>query len=155
MAKRKVANKKPAADKTPIVKIEPYLQNLKVILTKEQIADRADRAAQLLQDRDQKEEEQKATAKHAKSVIETIEAELRRLSSEVRTKATYEDVNCERRFVYESKKVQEWRLDTGEMISERDMNEHEKQREFGFSDDKGEHEFPDEFGGDEDGKAAE
>jgi ribosomal protein S18 len=160
MSKRK-AEKKPADGKStavPPMKIEQYMANLKVILTKDEIADRADRAAGLLQDRDTKEEEQKARAKAEKAVIESIESELRRVSNEVRTKATYQDVQCERRYVYEKGKVQEWRLDTGEMTSERDMNEAEKQRDLPFDDDDkgaGGVDLDDEFGGgDDDGKKA-
>lgn len=157
---RKKTEKKPVESKSsslPPVKIEQYMSNLKVILTKEEIADRADRAAGLLQDRDTKEEEQKARAKAEKAVIESIESELRRVSNEVRTKATYQDVQCERRYVYDEGKVQEWRLDTGEMISERDMNETEKQRDLPF-DDKGGGDLDDEFSGNDDSagkKAAE
>ena len=159
---RKKAEKKTAEAKSssaPPVKIEQYMSNLKVILTKDEIADRADRAAGLLQDRDTKEEEQKARAKAEKAVIESIESELRRVSNEVRTKATYQDVQCERRYVYDKSKVQEWRLDTGEMISERDMNETEKQRDLPFDDGgSGGGDLDDDFGGNDDSagkKAAE
>jgi hypothetical protein len=137
----------------PPVKIEPYMTNLRCKLTVEQVADYADRAATLLADRDSKEDDQKARAKQAKSELEAIEAELRRVSNIVRTKAIYEDIQCERRFVYETKKVQEWRLDTGEMISERDMNAHETQMGLGFNDkptaapSDDEPDLDDEFGG--------
>lgn len=158
---RKKAEKKPAEGKSsslPPVKIEQYMSNLKVILTKDEVADRADRAAGLLQDRDAKEEEQKARAKAAKAEIDAVEAELRRVSNEVRTKATYQEVQCERRYVYDKSKVQEWRLDTGEMISERDMNESEKQRDLPFDDGGGAPpggDLDDDFGGGDQGKAAE
>jgi hypothetical protein len=138
----------------PPVKIEPYVSNLRCKLSLEQVADYADRAATLLADRDSKEDDQKARAKQAKSELESIEAELRRVSNIVRTKAVYEDIQCERRFVYETKKVQEWRLDTGEMIGERDMNAHETQMGLGFEDKptgsaNDEPDLDDEFGGDE------
>ncbi len=151
---RKKTEKKPAEGKSsslPPVKIEQYMSNLKVVLTKEEIADRADRAAGLLQDRDTKEEEQKARAKAEKAVIEQIESELRRVSNEVRTKATYQDVQCERRYVYDKSKVQEWRLDTGEMMSERDMNETEKQRDLPFDDGAGSGSLDDDFSGSDEG----
>ena len=156
---RKKSDKKLVDGKSsslPPMKIEQYMSNLKVILTKEEIADRADRAAGLLQDRDTKEEEQKARAKAEKAVIESIESELRRVSNEVRTKATYQDVQCERRYVYDKSKVQEWRLDTGEMISERDMNDSEKQRDLPFDDDGkggGGGDLDDEFGGSDAGSS--
>lgn len=137
---RKKSEKKTTEGKSssaPPMKVEPYTTHLKVLLTKEEIADRADQAAGLLEDRDNKEREQKDHAKAEKAVIDSIETELRRVSGEVRTKATWRDVQCERRFVYDKGKVQEYRLDTGEMISERDMNEAEKQRDLPFDDDGG------------------
>lgn len=146
----KKQGKKAAAAAAAPVKIEPYMANLKVILTPDEVADRADRAAGLLADRDAQEEEQKARAKAAKAQIDAVEAELRRVSNEVRTKATYQDVQCERRFVYDKGKVQEWRLDTGVMMSERDMNDAEKQRDLPFDDKDdgaGGGSLDDEFGG--------
>jgi len=162
MSKKKAA-KRPAAGKStslPPTKIEQYSANLKVILTKDEVADLADRAAALLQDRDTMEEEQKSRAKAAKAEIERVEAELREVSNQVRTKATYQDVQCERRYLYDTGKVQEWRMDTGEMRSERDMTDAEKQRDLPFddSDDKGATgggDLDDEFSGDDGGKAAE
>lgn len=137
MARKKktlTAKKSTAKAGLPLVKIEPYTENLKCILTKDEVADRADRAAALLQDRDSKEEEQKARAKAAKAEIDSLEAELRRVSNEVRTKAAYQDVRCERRYIYSKGKVQEWRLDTGAMVFERELLDTEKQRELPFND---------------------
>lgn len=157
MATRKKSEKKPKSEpkssSLPPMKVEPYTSHLKVILTKEEIADRADQAAGLLEDRDNKEREQKDHAKAEKAVIDSIETELRRVSGEVRTKATWRDVQCERRYAYDKGKVQEWRLDTGEMMSERDMNETEKQRDLPFDDDKGGAggDLDDEFSGGDDG----
>jgi hypothetical protein len=141
----------PAEKQPPPVKVEPYVSNLRCKLSLEQVADYADRAATLLADRDSKEDDQKARAKQAKSELESVEAELRRVSNIVRTKAVYEDIQCERRFVYETKKVQEWRLDTGEMIGERDMNAHETQMGLSFDEKPAadESDLDDEFGGDE------
>jgi hypothetical protein len=68
---------------TPDTRAETYMATLRVELTTEQVADRADR-------------EQKAAAKHAKSVIESLDAEIRKLSHEVRTKSTYLPVECRR-----------------------------------------------------------
>jgi hypothetical protein len=127
--KKTDAEKPPEKTEAAPMKTEPFTRDLRVTLKAEEIAERADRAAQILADRDSKEEELKAHAKHAKSVIESLEAEMRRLSNEVRTKATYQEVRCERRFLYDTGKVIEVRLDTGEVLSERDMNDSEKQRD--------------------------
>lgn len=124
-----MAKKKPTEDQENKRKIrtERFEQSLRCQLTKEEIADRADRAAQLLEDRDHEEEELKAHAKHVKGKIERIEAEMRQHSNEVRTRSTYRDIECERIFDYKSKRVREVRGDTGEVISDREMTEREKQ----------------------------
>lgn len=114
-------------------KVETYQTSLKVELTPEQVADRADRAAQMIAERDAKEEEHKAAAKHSKSVIEALDAEIRRLSNEVRTRSTYASVECERRFNYATGLLTESRTDTGETVNERRMTDSEKQLEFAFN----------------------
>lgn len=129
MARKKVAS-------IEDVKVEHYKSSLKVELTTEEIADRADRAAQLLQDRDQKEADMKAAAKHAKSIIEEIEAELRRLSNEVRTKSTYAPVECERHYDYGAKLYKEVRVDTDEVLCERGLTESEMQRDLPFDEEQ-------------------
>ena len=114
------------------IRVEHFTQNLRVILAPAEIADRADRAAQVIADHDAKEAEQAAAAKHAKSVLASLSAEHRRLSNEVRTKSTYRDVPCERRFDFVSGTISEHRIDTGEVVFERSMTEAEKQAEFDF-----------------------
>lgn len=113
-------------------KIQRYTTNLKVQLTPAQIADRSDRAAQAMADRDAKEEEMKAAQKHAKSVIEELDGAIRKLLGEVRSKSTYQPVECERRYLYEKRVVQDVRLDTGEVVDQRPMTESELQPSLAF-----------------------
>jgi hypothetical protein len=122
----------PETPKPPPMKVEPYTTTLRVILSKEEIAERADRAAHLLADRDNKEKEQKDAQKHAKSLIDALETELRHVSAEVRARSTFNEVQCERRYLYAEGKVVSLRLDTGEILSTRPMAEHEKQQEMQF-----------------------
>lgn len=129
MAKKKTVVQVPVED----VKVERYKASLKVELTPAEIADRADRAAHLLKDRDQKEADMKAAQKHAKSIIEEIEAELRRLSNEVRTKSTYASIECERRYDYGQRTYREVRTDTWETLAQRPLTESEMQRELAFA----------------------
>lgn len=131
--------KKKAEEKPPPenVKVENFARNLPVALTREEVAERADRAAQLIEDRDHKEAELKAHNSHVKSLIATLEADMRHLSSEVRTKRTHRDVECERRYDYDSSVVREVRLDTGEVLSERPMSDREKQRDLPFDEEGG------------------
>lgn len=120
---------KPEKPEPPAPKREKYTASLKCKLTAAEVADRADRAAAMLADRDQKEEEQKAAAKHAKSIIEAIDADLRLTSSEVRTRSTYRKVECEREWDFAAVMYREKRLDTDEVIAERRLMESERQLE--------------------------
>lgn len=144
MSKKKNA----AAEKpTPPPRVERFNKSLKVVLTAEEIADSADRAAQLLADHDAKEDELKAAAKHAKSVLESLSAEVRRLSNEVRTKSTYKNVECERIYDLVAGQIRELRKDIGEVIFERPMTDAERQSELDFDkkDDDGGEGLGDDF----------
>lgn len=130
MAKAKAKPKTPS--QPPAAKVETLTRELKVQLTPIEVAERADRAARLLEDRDHEEAELKAHASHVKSKIAAMESEMRHLSGEVRTKCTYRDVAVERRYLYETGVVIEVRLDTEEVISERPMTERERQQPLPF-----------------------
>lgn len=141
-------------DKTPPpIKIERFQQNLAVALKPTEVAERADRAAHLLADRDHLEAEFDEQRKHQKARIQSIETEMRRLSSEVREKVTYRDVDCERRFIYAEKLVRDVRTDNGETLMERPMSEQESQRQFDFEGKKS-GDVDDEFGDENEGDDA-
>ena len=132
MSKRKKpASEEEAKDNTKRVK---FNQSCKVMLTTEEIADRADRAASMIADRDNKELELKSQTKHAKSVIEQIDSEMRMIQGEVRTKSTYKQVECQREYVFNEGIYREVRLDTGEIIMSRKLLESERQMELPFED---------------------
>ncbi len=126
MAKQK---KSPEPDE---VKVEKYTASLKVKLSVEEVADRANQAAHVLEQRDQKEADLKAAQKHGKSIVEELEATLRRLSNEVRSGEHYSSVDCERIYNYTSGLYSEVRTDTGETLHERALQDHERQRELPF-----------------------
>ena len=113
---------------------ERYQATLKCALSPEEVAKRADRCAHLVAMISEKEEEAKAAAKAAKAGIETLAAELRQLSGDVASRATYRQVECERRFVMADTKVRETRLDTLELINVRNMTEAERQRSLPLGD---------------------
>lgn len=119
---------------TPDVKIERFQRNLRVPLTQEEIAERAQRAAHLLGERDHKDEELKAASKQAKAQIAEVEAEMRRVSGEIRDGATYKEVACERRHIYKTGVIQEVRTDTAPhtVIAERAMTDRERQLDLGL-----------------------
>lgn len=114
------------------VKVEAFTTALKVQLSEEEIAARANEAAHVLQQRDDKDADMKAAAKHAKSIIDELEQKLRKLSNEVRSGETYTAVNCERRYNYTAGQYTEVRLDTDEVLHERRLTDSEKQKELPF-----------------------
>lgn len=126
------------------IKIEPFRQNLPVILTKEEVAERAQRSAHLIADHDFKEAQFKDEAASNKRVLARINVQIRELSNEVRDGKTYQDVACERVFNWTNGTVHDRRTDTGEVISERAMSEAEKQKALPFERPAGD--IDDEFG---------
>lgn len=114
---------------------EEYHESLRVKLTAAEIADRANRAASLLADRDRKEEEKKAANTAFKAALETMDARIRELSGEVLSGATYKAVLCQRTFDYADGKVREVRLDTHESLNERSMTDSERQMALPFEED--------------------
>lgn len=111
------------------VKTEPFQRQLRIALTDVEVAGRADRLAHLVVQVEQKEDDRKAANTAAKSQIEELSAELKRVSTEVRDKATYGTVQCERRHDYRMGKIVEVRTDTGVVLHERAMSFEEKQLE--------------------------
>lgn len=114
------------------IKRQKFTQSLKVPLTPDEIADRADRAAHLVSSIKRKEDELKAVVKHHKSIIESDMVQLDQFSKEVRDKNTYRQVDCERQFDFNAGKYRVVRTDTGEITEERRLLESEKQMELPF-----------------------
>ena len=154
-----MAAKKKSDEKPDDVKIEPFRQNLPVILKREEIEERAQRAAHLVADHDVKAAQFKDEAANNKRTLGALETQIRELSGEVRSGKTYLDVQCERVFNWTKGTVQDRRTDTGECLTERAMSEAEKQKALPF---EKAGDVDDEFGGesddaqnDSDGNAAE
>lgn len=152
--KKPKANGAKKPDSPSPVKVEPFSQNLAVALTTKEIAERSDRAAHVMADRDHARvafsEEKKAT----RTKINQMGIEIRSLLAEVREKVTYREVPCERRFIYAEKIVRDVRLDTGDTLTERPMSEQESQRELfdGNPPPAGGGDMDDEFDGGDDGE---
>ena len=152
MAKRK--KKAAESDNSPHEKREKFERQLRVILSRDQVEEYADRAAHLLQERDDREVNLKAAQKQAKAEIDAIDAKFREISGYVRDKAKYQDVVCERVFDYAIGVVREVRLDTGIVLSERAMTAEERQLGLDLEDDTPDDKsLEDDFS--EDGAAAE
>lgn len=142
--------KKPTDNKRPEdIKREPFRQELQVVLNAAEVADRAQRAAHLLQDHDAKEAGFKAQAADNKLVLKRIGTQIRELSEEVRSGKTYRDVPCERIYNWTDGSVKDVRTDTGEVIRERGMTEAERQKSLPFPPPESSDDLDDEFGGGE------
>lgn len=105
-----------------------FTKSLKVQLEPEEIAKRAigmaGQHAELARVVDEKDE----TAKHFKATIARIESEINEQAVAVNSGFVYQDVECEEHEDWDSKRVYQVRIDTGEEIWERPMTEEERQR---------------------------
>lgn len=148
--------KAPPSDQ-PNLRIETYMAEQPCKLTDEDVKKRSKLAAKLVGKRDKVRETAKLEAKARRSEIQTIEEQIRTTSQEVREEVTHQMVKCERRFNYDTKKVTDVRLDTGENIGTREMTEAELQTFFNFEEPlppppgggSAEDDLDDEFGGGE------
>jgi len=76
------------------------------------------------------EEAEKARRKAAQGAIEELEVRASELQAIVRSGKEKRTIQCETRIDYAGNAVRIYRLDTGEMVSERAMEAEERQREF-------------------------
>jgi hypothetical protein len=114
--------------KSQATEIKRFTQSLPCPLTPSELLERADLASHVLQQRDEAEQRMKADASQHKANIQEKEAELRRLTEEIRQRRTFRPVDCERIFDYSAGTVRDVRSDTGEELNRRDLTNDERQR---------------------------
>jgi hypothetical protein len=109
----------------------PFTRQLSCQLTEKELAERGHRAATLRGQVEGMEEKRDADKKLANAKIDEVLAEAKRCELEQRSGTTLRDVLCETRFVFKTRAVQEWRLDTKPpvMIDERAMTADEVEEE--------------------------
>lgn len=112
--------------------VEYFTKSLRCELTEPELLERSQTAARLVVTIDELDAAMKAEAKRRKAVIEEEEAKLRRISAEIRDKATFREIDCERTFDYRLGVVRDVRTDTGEVLNERAMTYSERQLELGI-----------------------
>ena len=117
-----------------VIKVKPFIRDLEVILSREEVEDASNRMAHLVHDYDFQEHKFKEQAKLNRSVLADMTSEIRKLSNTVSNKTAYRDIACEQVLNYTTGRVTERRTDTGEVLSERDMTESERQRDLGIED---------------------
>jgi hypothetical protein len=116
-----------AAKERPDTKVERFRSRLRVLLPRDAVAERADRMAHVIGERENLVAQAKAATAHLKAQIKEKDAEIGALSAQIRDKAEYAEVECERRHHYRAGTIVEVRLDTDETTFERAMTFSERQ----------------------------
>lgn len=108
-------------------KTERFQQTLRCELSREEVEKRADRAAHLVAEHEQKQADLDNAKKQAKAELDRIEAEHKSLSAQVRDRAEYRSVECEKTLDFRRWEVTVTRKDTDEVIQERPMSAAERE----------------------------
>jgi ferritin-like protein len=124
-----MAKKKAEKKDDDVVKIYKFRQELAVGLTREEVEAKSQLMATRVAEIDVKKAEFSELAKNNRSRLAEMETDIRRLSNAVRDKAEIRGVSCERIFNYTTGRVRDVRVDTGDVLSERDMTDDERQRD--------------------------
>jgi len=114
------------------VRIQKDTRHLKIALSREEIEERAERAAYTWAEMQKQEAEMKAVASAFKARISELEGKLNALQQQVRDRCAYGDVDCDIVFDFKTKEVYTIRLDTKDEIERRDMRRDEMQEKFEF-----------------------
>ena len=129
-----MTKKKPDEEQQHVRK-QQFQRQLQCALTIEEWNRRANESARLIERRDQFEAELKSAQKSGKAQLSEMDAELRRINTQIRDRAELRLVQCERVLDYDAGLVSEVRTDTGEVMgSPRKMTDEETQRGFEFGD---------------------
>lgn len=146
MATKKTTTK---SDDDGAIERKKYTDIQRVRLDDGELIEKAQEQSRTLQLIEELENDLKTKVQHAKAGIQEREADVKRLAVEIRDRATYRPVDCERVFDYRRGLVIETRLDTGEQISERHMTYAEKQRELPLGGPPKDEEIEEDSGGEE------
>lgn len=113
-------------------KIETVNKWLPIKLTKDQILERASKAANLVAQRADLESEKSAKNRDYSEKFKEIRGEMSKLSKSVASGEEYQNVKCEVRRSYLEKRVITIRKDTFEIVDDRKMYENEMQGDLPF-----------------------
>jgi len=116
----------------PKTKTTKESQFLKVALTQEEVLQTADELATALDNKTSLAAEKEAVLKSFKSKEAALDAQITEKQQRVRNKYTYRNVECENVLDYGTLETYTRRLDTGDEIMRRPMNEDEKQTDLPF-----------------------
>ena len=98
-------------------------------LTNEELLDYGDQMARVQQDINAEEDRQKSAKEELKSRMAKLESQRSELANKVARKEEYRDVEVETTINYEAETYSKIRLDTGEVLFQREITEEERQME--------------------------
>lgn len=101
--------------------------SLRCQLTPDELRERGDRLAELLDERDRIDADLVMARQRAKSEHAAIEPELGDLRSQIKTRHELREVDCEVRFDFSDGKAYTVRTDTGEIVRSRALTHDERQ----------------------------
>lgn len=104
-----------------------FEENLRCVLTREEVEQRSEDLVKLMQERDVIELELDGQKKAAKARIDALEQNISYRANEVRSRTTFRSVECTERADHERDIVEVVRLDTGEVVFQRPMDPMERQ----------------------------
>ena len=114
-------------------RVEQFDSLQKCVLTGDETVERSREMAQLMSEIASDEADLKAVVQEFKRRIAGKEARLGTLARNVQNGFEFRTVPCTRHFDYALGRVEEFRSDTGERVSERRMSDEERQQDLGFS----------------------
>jgi len=109
------------------VKVIRETRHLAVVLTAEEVKDRSDTMARLLDDIQSQESSLKSFSSTVKARVATLEGQLSTAKQEYQSRKTYRDIDCDQIHDFEEKIVRVVRKDTDEEIERREMTVSELQ----------------------------
>lgn len=115
--------------KTKKVRTEDFTQNMKCILTDEEVKAASQKMAQIIQESNQLEKDKKSCMAGFKAKLDAANALLVDCSNKVRDGYEYRDVSCKREYDFGDATIRLTRLDTKEVFEERSMEQPEKDKE--------------------------
>ena len=113
-------------------RVEQFDSLQKCVLTGDETVGRSREMAQLMSEIASDEADLKAVVQEFKSRIAGKEARLGTLARNVQNGFEFRTVPCTRHFDYALGRVEEFRSDTGERVSDRRMTDEERQQDLGL-----------------------
>jgi len=141
---RDTATEPPKPTKPPddVIKRSRFERELEVILTREEVESVSSTLVHTLRERETKELEFKEQAKRNRGILQDLQISVRKLIDSVSGRTELREITCERELNYSTGRVTDHRMDTGEILSEREMTEKERQVSLAIEEEFSDDELP-------------